>query len=136
MKTLVKYTCALISLLICLLSFSAYSRPKLLNYSNNVIIYTGASSSNAVIKRVDSGYFSIQKIYGESCLFSLTPQEIFDKFDVTILFTEVAENVVCYYGYSKKFPYEKEINGKIVNVHVAIENDRVTFGTPIIYGSF
>ena len=136
MKTLVKYTCVVFSLLIILLSFSAYSRPKLLNYSSNVLIYTGNNSSNATIKRVDNGYFSFEKIYGESCLLSLTPQEIFEKFDVKILFTEVAENVTCYYGYSNKFPYKKQIGNMTVNVHVAVEDGRVTFGTPIIYGSF
>ena len=136
MKTVVKHTCVVFSLLICLLSFSAYARPKLLNYSSSVIIYTDANSSNATIKRVDSWYFSFQKIYGESCLLNLTPQEIFDKFDAKILFTEVVENVTCYYGYSKQFPYKKQIGDMIVNVHVAIENDRVMFGTPIIYGSF
>ena len=85
---------------------------------------------------MDKSYFSFEKIYGESCLLSIPLSEIFEKFDVNILFTETAEDVTCYYGYSKKFPYKKEINGKIVNVHVAVEKERVTFGTPIIYGSF
>ena len=79
-----------------------------------------------------SYYSLLKKIF--PC--SLSPQEIFDKFDVEVKFCEVAENVVCYYGYSKKFPYRKKINGKVVNVHVAVEGDRVTLGTPIIYGSF
>lgn len=136
MKTLIKHACVIFSLIICLLSFSIYSPPTLLNYTDKVLIYTGSNSSNAVVKRVDTGYFSFDKIYGESCSLNLSPQEIFDKFDVEVKFCEVAENVVCYYGYSKKFPYRKKINGKVVNVHVAVEGDRVTLGTPIIYGSF
>lgn len=135
-KTFIKHAYVVVSLIICLLSFSAYSRPKLLNYSDNVLIYTGANSSNATVKRVDAGHLSLEKIYGESCLLDLSVEEIFDKFNVKILFSEVAENVTCYYGYSKIFPYKKKVNGKIVNVHVAVEDGRVTFGTPIIYGSF
>ena len=136
MKTFIKHSCIIFSLIIFLLSFSAYLRPKLLNYADDVIIYTGNNSSTAVIKRVDKRYFSFEKIFGESCTLNLSVQEIFDKFDVKVLFSEVAENVTCYYGYSKIFPYKKEIYGKTINVHVAVEGDRITFGTPIIYGSF
>lgn len=40
------------------------------------------------------------------------------------------------YFYTNKLPKREIINGKAVNLHVAISQDKISIGTPIIYGGY
>ena len=44
-----------------------------------------------------------------------------------------AENI---YFYTNKLQKKEIVNGKAVNLHVAITNEKVVIGTPLIYGGY
>lgn len=62
--------------------------------------------------------------------------KIFLKYDAELCFTEELEEGVSYYGFSKELKYKKQINGKIINLHVFVGKNYTVVGTPIIYGGY
>ena len=118
----------------------SYSAPLFMKKGKTVEAYIGSSSSLAVIEEVDALSFmllkgvkgeSIELDYGEFNLSSFLKE-----FRAKLLFVEQVKEGVSYYAYSPKIPYEKRINGKMVNLHVFKSCKRVKVGSPIIFGSF
>lgn len=66
--------------------------------------------------------------------FNLT--DFLNTYDAETVFIEKTEAGVSYYAYSNKIKYKKIIDGKEINLHINISNDRVTVGSPIIFGGF
>ena len=50
--------------------------------------------------------------------------------------SERVNGITNYYFYSDKLMKKEVINGNIVNIHIAVANNYVTIGYPIIYGSY
>lgn len=66
-------------------------------------------------------------------------QKVYDyikKLNCKWVLVESVNGVQNYYFYSNKLVKKQVIKGKTVNVHLAICNDRITLGYPIIYGGF
>ena len=108
--------------------------------ANEYEVYFKSYSQSSWLKTIDKNQFKlVLGIKGESFTIDINDfclEEFLSQIDGDICFIESLENVVCYYGYSKKVKYLEMINGKIINVHIAISKNYVKIGFPIIYGSF
>lgn len=63
-------------------------------------------------------------------------QAIAQKYGAEILFTEEVGETVSYYGYTSKWTDGLYLYGSKINLHIAIEGDRLAVGTPIIFDGF
>lgn len=103
--------------------------------------YTFSASSLAKIqKRVRIfDYFNVK---GESVHFSFVGDkgnkalEIANLYDAEILFSEEAEDVTSYYCYTQKWKEGTFVNGRLINLHIAVSSERCSVGYPIIFGGF
>jgi hypothetical protein len=43
---------------------------------------------------------------------------------------------VSYYAFSPNLPNGTQVQGKKINLHIAVSAERCTVGTPIIFGGF
>jgi len=74
---------------------------------------------------------------GESASFDgTTIEEIERKYSAVLLFEESASGVDNYYYYSPLFSRFAFIGGRAVNLHVAVRDNSVRVGTPIIFGGY
>ncbi len=113
--------------------------PVFAKYSDSYELYVGSASSNAGIITVDEKNFPfVQKVSGECVTLdgNIKVQDITEKFDAVLVFTESVAEGVSFYAYSEKIGYEATVKGEKVNLHVFVGKDYVKVGSPIIYGSF
>lgn len=103
-------------------------------------VYLKSCSTSNIIKKISNQDFKfVLGVKGES--FSINKNEFhlaefLSDINAEIVFSEHLSNVVCYYGYSPKVKYLEMIKGELINVHIAIGEDFVKVGFPLIYGSF
>lgn len=118
----------------CLFLLSSPSAFYLFNKKSTVFV--GSSSSECIL--IES--FRQQIINGKKGeSVKITTQEfnleqIIKYFDAQLILKEQVGGIVNYYFYSKKLRYKERIYGKTVNLHIAVTNQGVTLGTPLIYG--
>ena len=62
--------------------------------------------------------------------------EIAARYGAEILFTEETDGVVSYYAYTQKWQDGLYINGLKINLHIAVGEERLAVGTPIIFDVF
>ena len=138
MLRLKKLTCIVFSIIIIAIFYAVYTRPCLFEYSKKVTIYSKNGSFSDGIKVISrESYFSTDKIYGESIVVDgLSVDAIFKEFDANIIKVEQVDNITCYYGYTSRLPYEIKLFGDKVNLHVAVDGDKIILGTPLIFGSY
>ena len=114
--------------------------PVFYRYSKNVEVYSLNNSSNAKIDFCTSIQYKFRFFkVGESCTIekqNFDLKEFIDYYNAKIIFTETTSFGNSYYMYSKKIAYSKSINGKIINLHLVINQNKIVMGTPIIYGSY
>jgi len=124
--------------LICV--YAVNRKPTFMDYSKDFTLYIQSNSSNCVFRKVTSfEYLFRVNVFGESCSiekerFSL--EDFLQDFSAQIVLVEEINGLTSYYAYSKDIRYLQVVNGKKVNLHVAVGEDSVVLGTPIIYGSF
>ena len=53
-----------------------------------------------------------------------------------VVLTENVSNVKCCYGYNNKLNNFITIDGKTINIQIALNNNKITIGTPVILGSY
>jgi hypothetical protein len=63
-------------------------------------------------------------------------QKIAQEYGAYSLFKESVCGIDSYYFYSSELPFGIQLSGKRVNLHVAITDEYVVIGTPIIFGGF
>ena len=63
-------------------------------------------------------------------------KELAEYFGAEILIEEDACGVRSFYGYTPAWRECVYVNGVAVNLHIAIEENRLTVGSPIIFGGF
>ena len=131
---------AAISALVVLSFILLGSTPILKGYSENHVAYLTNSSSNIKVVKLSNGSFPIiNGVRGESCTFTadgFDVDEFFSHHGATHILTERTGLGVSYYAFSPEIKYKERVSGKEVNLHVAVYGERITIGTPIIYGSF
>ena len=63
-------------------------------------------------------------------------EEIIQKYQAEILFCEEAGGSLSYYGYVSAWSDGVWLYGRKVNLHVAVGEERLSVGTPIIFGGY
>ena len=105
---------------------------------NGYELYCGTSSAEIVFTETPA----LDKLFrldvrGESARYEGdVSAELMRKFGAKLLFVEEAAGVVNYYLYSEKLPRGVRLNGREVNLHIAVGEGRTAAGTPIIFGGF
>ncbi len=62
--------------------------------------------------------------------------DILKQFDIVTLSTEVVDNIHIIYGRSEHCGKPKIVDGQAINIQIAIRDDVITIGTPLIMGSY
>lgn len=123
----------------CALFLYALSRAPLLPQGESYTFYLGESSS---ARAVSASLPALEKlcltdVKGESAVYSGDRyEELKSRYRAKLLFTETVEDVTSYYLYSPAFPTCVELNGCLVNLHIAVSEHKTAAGTPIIFGGY
>ncbi len=120
-------------LILCFLMLTSfYFRPELLGYDGDLTLYS-------------KSYSSLAKRSGFTFYYTGETLTLKNQNDVNKIVNDLkAKPVFCYsstngesrYYYSDKIRIYKIIDGKKVNLHIHVENNKTTVGSPIIYGSY
>lgn len=62
--------------------------------------------------------------------------EISARYGAEILIEEETDGVVSYYAYTPRWQDAVYINGKKINLHIAVNKENLAVGTPIIFDGF
>lgn len=62
--------------------------------------------------------------------------ELLTRFRAEVLFTEEAAGVVNYYCHSPVLGESVLLNGRAINLHIAVSKEQTAAGTPLIFGGF
>lgn len=133
------------SALVACLAFAAFAYAKssvaLYKTDGERTFYLYSASSQSLMK-TGLGLCDIPRVRGESVCFAFEQdaeelvKSIFDAYDAEIAFTESACGVTSYYGYGTELDEPIFLDGKAINLHVAVTESRCAVGTPIIFGGY
>lgn len=140
MRTLHALRFFLTLLLICAFVWTlcGLSRPPVFEGGSGYELYTG-TSSGAIIETQNPALakFFCPRVLGESARFEGDRcEELRDRFQAHLLFTEEAAGVTNYYLYSPLLGHGTVLCGEVVNLHIAVCGERTAAGTPLIFGGF
>ena len=62
--------------------------------------------------------------------------KLIKKYNAKLEYLESVDGVTSYYFYTKKLPYKEVVKNKRVNLQVAVTKEKITIGSPIIYGGY
>lgn len=136
-----KKVCVVVFSLILLFSLAIFNNaPVFSDYSCEYEIYLANSSNINSVKTVNKKeYFWQFAIVGESCVIenkNFCLNDFFSKLNAKELFSENVGDIAIYYAYSPQIKYCERVNGKTVNLQVAVSKEYIKVGSPLIYGSF
>ena len=119
------------------ITFLSAAQPIFKGYAEEFTYYYNSYSSKSQSEKVRGLTLKRGKC-GESFVADkgFDVEKLVSDFRAEAVRVEKAGEVTSLYYYTDKIPYFKTIGGKKINLHVAIDNDTVTVGTPIIFGSF
>ena len=130
--------------LFCALSKTVYVG-KFVDVAGTRHFYLDGASSRAIMKSSLS-VKDVRRVKGESVSFANENNECADtlaekymqKYDASLIIKEECADVDCYYAYTGNWTEYVLVDGKAVNLHIAVSKDgkRVTLGYPIIFGGF
>ena len=101
---------------------------------DGAVFSSNGKSSGEFIEKEDLPIEKLFKIDGISIsLSSCDYSKALNYFDAKKVHYFTDGEIENYYFFSKKLPKCEVINGKKVNLHVAVSKDKVTMGSPIIY---
>lgn len=78
------------------------------------------------------------KLHGETCEYLLSDfslDEYLQKVNGNVCFVEVLFDSVNYYC-TADMPYQTQLNGQAINLHICVKQDAVAVGTPVIFGGY
>lgn len=111
--------------------------PAFENYAEERTVYVSDSSSSIFEKYPQFSFVNRQK--GESCKIPVDNfdlQAFITEFCAEKVMTEKSADTVSYYFVSPKLKNCVTVNGKKINVHIAINDEYAVIGSPIIYGGY
>ena len=117
---------------------------KLEDLQGERMFYLDSASSQSLLQDKIS-WLDFPRIRGESVRFSLQEKEgngeevlqsIMEKYHAEVLFSEEADGVISYYCYTDEWTDCVVLQGKKVNLHVAVSSLQCVVGAPIIFGGF
>ena len=149
------FLCALFSCCLCFVIgffFYAGNACALSALEGERCFYLDSPSSQG-LRKTELEFVDLPRVKGESVTFSLLEFEggryalneetramlakkIAEKFDAEIFVEERLRERVSYYGYSKRLSGGIWVEGKIVNLHIALGEEVCSVGTPIIFDGF
>jgi hypothetical protein len=103
------------------------------------------NASSQALQKENLGIFDIFKVKGESVRFDFKAdeknaetlaQEICQVYQAEIVKIERVYGAVSYYAYSPKLGGGVAVDGKKVNLHIAVGETQAAVGTPLIFGGF
>lgn len=100
-------------------------------------LYTGSSSG--LVVRTETPFSDKLKFHakGESVRYNGDrSKELIEVFRGRLQFTEETCGVKNYYLYSPFLKVGVFVNGKYVNLHIAVNAEQTAVGTPLIFGGF
>lgn len=114
--------------------------PLFSEYSNEYEVFVKSGSNINSVKKVSkSEYIWCHGIKGESCVIekqNFCLSDFFDEFNAEQLFSEKVGEIIVYYAFSPQIKYREKVQGKTINLQVAVSEGHVKVGSPLIYGSF
>lgn len=115
--------------------------PLFSDYAKEYTLYFNDGSFGAGKKVNDKEYPFFGGVKGESCVAYIEPScESVDKIlrdmEAKCVFKESTAYGTSYYCYSPKVKYREYLNGKAVNLHLFLGDDRLIMGAPLIYGGY
>lgn len=127
---------------VCTLAFSLI---KLSKTDGEREFFVGSASSQG-LRRTELEFFELGKVTGESVYFQIDGEmlphvlatDVAKKYRAEIVRVEYACGVYSFYAYSPLWVNGVCIDGRFVNLHIAIDLSRqcCTVGTPIIFGGY
>ena len=110
------------------------STSKLFVYEKAFVVYGGKSLGKIVSEKVmpftsSDGVF---KVFSKDTNY----KDLVKKYNAKLVFIEKNGDIVSEYYYSNSLPSKEIINGKKVNLYIAISLEQIVIGSPIIYGSY
>lgn len=129
--TLIVLCCAVFSLLVM--------RAPVFEPGESYELYYGASSSSLMARTETPALDKLLSgnVAGESvCYEGNRCDELIQRFQAELLFTEEAAGVTNYYLYSPVLRGGVELKGHVVNLHIAVSERQTAAGTPLIFGGF
>lgn len=106
------------------------------------VFYLDSASSQG-LRKEELSLRDFSRITGESVRFARGEEtaeslalRIAQQYNAEVLFTEEAGGVISYYCYTSEWEEGILVNGRLVNLHVAVSEIQCAVGTPIIFDGF
>ena len=133
---------SLTALSAALIIFTIAALPKSICFDGgyNYVFYCGTSSADCKVVRAE-GNAKLTRIFldnvcGEGAEFNeLDIEQFLSSVGGEIIFSESAAGITNYYC-SANLPYSVAIDGAVINLHIAVCENSVKVGTPIIFGGY
>lgn len=113
-------------------------KPPFLGFACEYEVWTGANSSagRKVLYSGEYAVVNVRALGGVAYESELPAENVLSSLGATVLFTEQVCGVTSYYAVAD-LPFAVELNGKTVNLQVAVREDgSVKVGSPIIFGAY
>ena len=121
----------------CLVFVYALMRSPVFFRGERYEFYRGTSSEEIVCASSPFEKLLLPKLAGESVRYDGDrAEELIARFHAQVLFIEEAAGVLNYYCYSPELGRAIDLNGKSVNLHIAVNQNKTAAGTPVIFGGF
>ena len=138
---MLKRTVVFIFSIILVFSLIVFNNTPLFNeYSCEYEVFIKSGSNINSVKKVSkSKYIWCFGIKGESCVIEKQDfclSDFFNDLNADELFSEKVGEIVVYYAFSPQIKYREKVQGETVNLQVAVSENYVKVGSPLIYGSF
>lgn len=134
----VKTIAVMLSVMLCVLVVYALLRRPVFEGGTSYELYCGTSSAEIILTENPALTKLLRfDVRGESARYEGDMSaELMSKYAAELRFTEEAAGVINYYLYSKKLPAGILLNGREINLHIAVSETQTVAGTPIIFGGF
>lgn len=136
----IKLSLTALSAALIIFAIAALPKSVCFNDGYNYVFYCGTSSADCRVVRAD-GNAKLTRIFlnnvcGESAEFKeLDIEKFLLSVGGEIVFSESAAGITNYYC-SANLPYSVAIDGAKINLHIAVCENSIKVGTPIIFGGY
>lgn len=135
----------LLSVIVALLAFCAVKISAVCKFSalDGARVFYLYSASSQSLQKQSLNFSDLFSVRGESVRFAHNgrlarelAQEIVNRYNATVCFTEEADGVLSVYAYTQNWNDALTLGGIAVNLHIAVSNTECVVGSPIIFGGF
>lgn len=136
----IKLSLATLAAVFIIFAIAALPKKICFNGGENYVFYCGTSSADCKTVRADKNAKVMRIFLGNVCGEGAEYKELDIKEFLTsvggkIIFSESAAGIVNYYC-SADLPYSTVLDGTEINLHIAVCENSVKVGSPIIFGSY